>query len=47
MRRENGLSSIALIFIIVILAIILGFAFYKIQHVVNDFKENDVEYNKT
>lgn len=47
MRKEDGLSAIALIFIVVILILIAGFAFNKIQHVVNDLKETDVEYNKT
>lgn len=47
MRKEDGLSAIALILIIVVLVIIAGVAFNKIQHVVDDFKETDVEYNKT
>lgn len=47
MRKEDGLSAIALIFIIVILVVIVGFAFDKVQHVVDDLKETDVEYNKT
>lgn len=46
MRKEDGLSIIALIFIIVILAVIAGFAYNKLQHVVNDIKETDIEYNK-
>lgn len=47
MRKEEGLSIIALIFIIVILAIIAGFAYNKLQHFVDDFNETDIEYNKT
>lgn len=47
MRKEDGLSAIALIFIVVILVVIAGFAFNKVQHVVDDLKETDVEYNKT
>lgn len=47
MRKEDGLSAIALIIIIVILAVIATFAFNKVQNVVDDLKETDVEYNKT
>lgn len=47
MRKEDGLTALALIIIIVILVIIGGVAFNKIQHVVDDLKETDVEYNKT
>ncbi len=47
MRKEDGLSAIALILIIVILAVVATLAFNKVQHVVDDLKETDVEYNKT
>ena len=47
MRKENGLSIIALIIIIVILAVVAVFAYNKLQHFVDDFKETDIEYNKT
>ena len=47
MRKEDGLSAIALILIIVILGVIATLAFNKVQHVVDDLKETDVEYNKT
>lgn len=47
MRKEDGLSAIALIIIIVILVVIATFAFNKVQNVVDDLKETDVEYNKT
>lgn len=47
MRKEDGLSAIALIIIVIILVIIAGFAVNKVQHVVDDLKETDVEYNKT
>lgn len=47
MRKEDGISIIALIFIILVLAIIAGFAYNKLQSFVTDFTENDIEYNKS
>ena len=50
MRREDGASIIALILVIVVVAIIIGIAGYKIfgsGGVLNQYTENDVEYNKT
>ena len=38
MRKENGLSIIALIIIIVILAVVAVFAYNKLQHFVDDCK---------
>lgn len=50
MKRENGASVIALILVIVVIVIIVGIALYKIfgsGGVLNQYTENDVEYNKT
>ena len=50
MKRENGASVIALILFIVVIVIIVGIALYKIfgsGGVLNQYTENDVEYNKT
>ena len=49
MRREDGLSIIALIIIIVILIIIAVFAYNKIfgeDGIVTQYSENETEYNK-
>ncbi len=50
MRKEDGLSIISLIIIIVLLIVLAGFAINKIfgrDGVVDQFKEVDNEYNKT
>lgn len=49
MRREDGLSIVALIIIIVILVIVAVFAYYKIfgdDGIVSQYSEIDTEYNK-
>ncbi len=50
MKKEDGLSIISLVLIIVILLVGLGFAVNKIfgkDGVIDQFKEADNEYNKT
>lgn len=47
MRKQDGLSIIALIVVIAILVVLAGFAYNKIKVVVDDIKETDTEYNKT
>lgn len=46
MRKQDGLSIIALVIIIAILVVIAGFIYNKAKNVVDEFKETDTEYNK-
>lgn len=46
MKKQDGLSIIALIIIIAILVVLAGFIYNKAKTVVDDFKETDTEYNK-
>lgn len=46
MRREDGVSVIALIIIVVLLLCIIGAAGYKLWGTFNEVKDNATEYNK-
>jgi len=46
MRKQDGLSIIALVIVIAILVLLAGFAYNEIKNVVDNFKETDIEYNK-